>query len=79
MLLPSVDRGQKCCQTSTMHSTAPHDRAASIRLLMSTVLRPRKPILEGELKQGARVELVMMGCRGNSNDVCLPQKVLVQT
>ena len=64
MLLPSVNRGQKCYQTSKMHSTAPHDRAASIHLLMSTVLRLRKPILEGELEQGARVELVMMSCQG---------------
>ena len=64
MLLPSVDRGQECCQTSIMHRTAPRDRAASVRPLMSTVLRLRKPVLEGELEQRAKAELVMMGCQG---------------
>ena len=62
--MPSVDRGQECCQTSITHRTAPSDRAASVRPLMSTVLRLRKPVLEGELEQRAKAELVMMGCQG---------------
>ena len=64
MLLPSVDRGQECCQTSIMHRTAPRDRAARVCPLMSTVLRLRKPVLEGELEQTANAEPVMMGGQG---------------